>query len=61
MTITQTFAEMVAKNETLGMSSPCSRDYPDRKELKHILHISLHAGIPNSEAKPFVSSSGTPL
>ena len=50
LTITQKFAEMVAKNGTLGMSFSCSRDYPDRKELKNILRISLHAGIPHSEA-----------
>ena len=35
-TITQTFAEMVASNGTLGASFFCSRDYLDRKELKKI-------------------------
>jgi ABC-type dipeptide/oligopeptide/nickel transport system ATPase subunit len=35
-TIAQTFAEMVAKNGTLGASFFCSRDYLDRKELKNI-------------------------
>ena len=35
-TIAQTFAEMVAKNGTLGASFFCSRDYFDRKELKNI-------------------------
>ena len=35
-TIAQTFAEMVAKNGTLGASFFCSRDYLDRRELKNI-------------------------
>jgi ABC-type dipeptide/oligopeptide/nickel transport system ATPase subunit len=38
-TIAQTFAEMVAKNETLSASFFCSRDYSDRKELKNIFPI----------------------
>ena len=35
-TIAQTFAEMVAKDGTLGASFFCSRDYADRSELKNI-------------------------
>ena len=35
-TIAQTFAEMIAEEGILGASFFCSRDYLDRKELKHI-------------------------
>ena len=35
-TITQTFAEIVGNDGTLGASFFCSRDYLDRKELKNI-------------------------
>ena len=35
-TIAQTFAKMVADDETLGASFFCSRDYLDRKELSNI-------------------------
>ena len=35
-TIAQSFSEAVAKEGLLGASFFCSRDYLDRKELKHI-------------------------
>ena len=41
-TIAQTFADMVARNETLGASFFCSRDYLDRKELKNIFPTLAH-------------------